>query len=99
MAGDELVCGISVAVLAPAFRQQAFFLGSQHREAANFFEITARAPGNQSCALHLRAPFPRACGFHPTVRCATTIAHTTPSNPRHPWTSLPSTMISRTHPA
>ena len=39
MAGDELVRGIAVAMLAPALGQHVFLLRLQHREPADFFEI------------------------------------------------------------
>ena len=39
MAGDELVRGVAVAVLAPALGQHVFLLRFQHREPPDFFEI------------------------------------------------------------
>ena len=39
MAGDELVRGFTIAVLAPAARQHVFLLRFQHREPADFFQI------------------------------------------------------------
>ena len=43
MAGDELVRGGAVAVLAPALGQHEFFLRFQHREPADFLEIAGQA--------------------------------------------------------
>ena len=42
MAGDELVRGVAVAVLAPALGQHVFFLRLQHREPPDFFEIAGK---------------------------------------------------------
>ena len=39
MAGDELVRGVTVAVLAPALGQHVFLLRFQHREPADFFKV------------------------------------------------------------
>ena len=43
MTVDELVRRLVVAVLAPALGQHVFFLPAQHREPADFFEITSKA--------------------------------------------------------
>ena len=43
MAGDELVRGVAVAMLAPALGQHVFLLRFQHREPADFFEIAGQA--------------------------------------------------------
>src|SRR5471030_3045941 len=42
MAGDELVRGGTVAVLAPALGQHELFLRFQHREPPDFFQITGK---------------------------------------------------------
>ncbi len=39
MAGDKLVRGFTIAVLAPAACQHVFFLRLQHREPSDFVEI------------------------------------------------------------
>ena len=43
MAGDELVRGVAVAVLAPALGQHEFFLRFQHREPPDLFQIPGEA--------------------------------------------------------
>ena len=43
MAGDEPVCRVAVAVLAPALGQHEFFLRFQHREPPDFIEIAGQA--------------------------------------------------------
>jgi hypothetical protein len=43
MAGDELVRGVTVAVLAPALGQHVFFLALQHREPPDLLKITGEA--------------------------------------------------------
>jgi hypothetical protein len=47
---------VAVAVLAPTLCQHAFFLGFQHRETANFFEITGGAPGRSFTPAPGREP-------------------------------------------
>ena len=42
MAGDELVRGVAIAVLAPALGQHVFLLRFQHREPPDFFEISGK---------------------------------------------------------
>src|SRR6185503_2170624 len=43
MAGDEPVCRIAIAMLAPALGQHVLFLRFQHREPADFLEIAREA--------------------------------------------------------
>jgi hypothetical protein len=43
MAGDELMCRIVVAVLAPALGQHEFLLRLQHREPPDLFQIPGEA--------------------------------------------------------
>jgi hypothetical protein len=39
MTGDELMRGVTIAVLTPAARQHVFFVRFQHREPPNLVEI------------------------------------------------------------
>ena len=66
MAGDELVRGVAVAMLAPALGEHVFLLRLQHREPPDFLEIAgqtafggedrqSRGTGHDS-ALHCCAP-------------------------------------------
>ena len=43
MTGDELMRGIAITALAPAFGQREFFLTVQHREPPDFFKIMSKA--------------------------------------------------------
>src|SRR3569832_1943481 len=42
MAGDELVRGVAIAVLAPALGQHEFLLRFQHREPPDLFQISCK---------------------------------------------------------
>ena len=42
MAGDEFMRGVPIAVFAPALGQHVFFLRFQHREPADFFQVTGQ---------------------------------------------------------
>ena len=68
MAGDELVRGGTIAVLLPALGQHEFLLRFQHREPADFFEISSetalgghdrqsRSSGHDSALLLLPRDF------------------------------------------
>ena len=43
MAGDELMRGVAITVLAPVLGQQVFFLPVQHREPPDFLKIMTDA--------------------------------------------------------
>ena len=43
MAGDELVRGVAIVVLAPTLGEHVFLLGFQHRKLADFAEVTGKA--------------------------------------------------------
>jgi hypothetical protein len=43
MAGDESVCGVPVAMLAPALGEHVLLLRFQHREPPDFLQITGQA--------------------------------------------------------